>query len=95
MVYDVCMTMAAEHRISDERFRKARAILGEQQLVDLIAVSGTYVTVAMLLSLGEELPPEGRPLPFPESARWRRLMFPSASPCRTLVRLACIRREAG
>ena len=68
VVYDVCMTMASEHRISDELFYKARAILGEQQLVDLVAVSGTYVTVAMLLSLGEETPPAGKPLPFPEKA---------------------------
>lgn len=66
VVYDVSMEMSTKHRISDELFHRAKEILGEQQLVDLIAVNGTYVTVAMLLSLGEELPPEGRPLPFPE-----------------------------
>ena len=69
VVYDVCMTMTREHRISDELFNKAKAILGEQQLVDLVAVSGTYVTVAMLLSLGEEFPPADKPLPFPEKPR--------------------------
>ena len=69
VVYDVCTTMAAKHGISDELFHKAKAILGEQQLVDLVAVSGTYVTVAMLLSLGEETPPAGKPLPFPEKGR--------------------------
>jgi 4-carboxymuconolactone decarboxylase len=69
VVYDVCMTMAAEHEISDDLFHKAKATLGEQQLVDLVAVSGTYVTVAMLLSLGEETPPAGKPLPFPEKSR--------------------------
>ena len=69
VVYDVCMTMAAKHEISDELFNKAKTILGEQQLIDLVAVSGTYVTVAMLLSLGEETPPEGKPLPFPEKVR--------------------------
>jgi len=66
VVYDVSMEMSTKHRISDALFHRAKAILGEQQLVDLIAVNGTYVTVAMLLSLGEELPPEGKPLPFPE-----------------------------
>ncbi len=66
VVYDVSMEMSTKHRISDELFYRAKEILGEQQLVDLIAVNGTYVTVAMLLSLGEELPPEGKPLPFPE-----------------------------
>jgi 4-carboxymuconolactone decarboxylase len=69
VVYDVCMTMAAKHEISDELFHKAKATLGEQQLVDLVAVSGTYVTVAMLLSLGEETPLAGKPLPFPEKVR--------------------------
>jgi 4-carboxymuconolactone decarboxylase len=66
VVYDVSMEMSTRHRISDELFYRAKEILGEQQLVDLIAVNGTYVTVAMLLSLGEERPPAGHPLPFPE-----------------------------
>lgn len=69
VTYDVCMTMTREHEISDELFARAKEILGEQQLVDLIAVSGTYVTIAMLLSLGREPIPEGKPLPFPEKPR--------------------------
>ena len=69
VVYDVCMEMSTRHAISDELFYKAKTILGEQQLVDLIAVSGTYVTVAMLLSLAEEGVPAGKPLPFPEAGK--------------------------
>jgi 4-carboxymuconolactone decarboxylase len=68
-VYDVSMMMSKEHAISDALFQSAKAALGEQQLVDLIAVSGTYVTVAMLLSLGEESSPADKPLPFPEKGR--------------------------
>ncbi|MEB0133859.1 carboxymuconolactone decarboxylase family protein [Actimicrobium sp. CCC2.4] len=68
-VYDVSMAMSTRHEISDELFNSAKAALGEQQLVDLIAVSGTYVTVAMLLSLGEESSPADKPLPFPEKGR--------------------------
>jgi 4-carboxymuconolactone decarboxylase len=68
-VYDVCTTMTQNHEISDELFNSAKAILGEQQIVDVIAVTGTYVTIAMLLSLGEEPVPVGKPLPFPEKAR--------------------------
>jgi len=67
MVYDISIAMINEHRLSDELFQKAKNIFTEQQLVDLIAVSGTYVTVAMLLSLGNELPPSGQALPFPEN----------------------------
>ena len=69
IVYDVCMTMSKEHAISDDLFYRAKAVLGEQQLVDLIAVTGTYVTAAMLLSLGEESSPADKPLPFPEKGR--------------------------
>ena len=68
-VYDVAMAMSTQHEISDELFTRAKAVLGEQQLVDLIAVSGTYVTVAMLLSLGQESSPADKPLPFPEKTR--------------------------
>lgn len=67
-VYDVSMTLMKQHEISDELFYKAKKVLGEQQLVDLVAVSGTYVTVAMLLALGQEMSPEGKPLPFPPKA---------------------------
>jgi 4-carboxymuconolactone decarboxylase len=65
VVYDVSMEMINNHQISDALFQRSKAILGEQQLVDLVAVSGTYVTVAMLLALGQEMPPLGKPLPFP------------------------------
>ena len=65
VVYDVSMEMINNHQISDALFQRSKAILGEQQLVDLVAVSGTYVTVAMLLALGQEMPPSGKPLPFP------------------------------
>ena len=69
VVYDVCMTMSIKHEISDELFYRAKTLLGEQQLVDLVAISGTYVTAAMLLSLGEESSPADKPLPFPEKGR--------------------------
>jgi 4-carboxymuconolactone decarboxylase len=65
VVYDVSMEMIRKHEITDELFYKAKKILGEQQLVDLVAVSGTYVTVAMLLALGQEMSPADKPLPFP------------------------------
>jgi 4-carboxymuconolactone decarboxylase len=68
-VYDVCMGLIEKHEISDSLFNRAKQVLGEQQLVDLVAVSGTYVTVAMLLSLGEESSPADKPLPFPEKGR--------------------------
>jgi 4-carboxymuconolactone decarboxylase len=41
----------------------------EQPLGDLIAANGTYVLVAMLLSVAEVSVPPGKPLPFPEKGK--------------------------
>ena len=65
IVYDISMALIKEHEISDALLERARKVLTDQQIVDLVAVSGTYVTVAMLLAIGQEMPPEGKPLPFP------------------------------
>lgn len=65
VVYELCTTLMKEHEVSDALFNKAKKVLSDQQIVDLVAVSGTYVTVAMLLAIGQEMPPEGKPLPFP------------------------------
>lgn len=63
-VYDFVMELSTRHRVSDETFARARRILGEQQVVDLTAVTGTYVTVAMLLAMSEESVPQGKEPPF-------------------------------
>lgn len=65
VVYDVSIELMRKHELSDALFARAKSTLSEQQLVDLVAVSGTYVTVAMLLALGQEMPPADKPLPFP------------------------------
>jgi 4-carboxymuconolactone decarboxylase len=69
VVYDVSMELSTKHEISDELFTRAKALLGEKQLVDLVAVNGTYALVAMLLSVAEESVPPGKALPFPEKVR--------------------------
>ena len=65
IIYDLSMALIKEHEVSDVLLGRARKVLTDQQIVDLVAVSGTYVTVAMLLAIGQEMPPEGKPLPFP------------------------------
>ncbi len=74
LVYDISLAMIEDHQISDDLYALARAVFTEQQLVDLIAVSGTYVTVAMLLSLGNEMPPGDGPLPFIDNAETKKPM---------------------
>lgn len=58
-VYDLCMELSTQHAISDKTFAEAKKYLNDQQVVDLVTLSGTYVTVAMLLATGEEPTPDG------------------------------------
>ena len=63
-VHDFLTELMATHRVSDETFARAKAIFNEQQIVDLTAVAGTYVMVAMLLSMGDIPVPAGKIAPF-------------------------------
>src|SRR5262249_13152907 len=63
-VYDFCMELSTGHEVSDATFNRLREFLTEQQVVDLVAVSGTYVTVAMILAASEASVPAGKELPF-------------------------------
>ena len=60
LVYDFCMELATRHAVSDATFARAKTLMTEQQIVDLIAVSGTYVTVAMMLEAAQEPAPGGQ-----------------------------------
>jgi 4-carboxymuconolactone decarboxylase len=62
-VYDLCMDLAKNHVVSDASFKKARAIFTDQQIVDLITVSGVYITLAMLSNTAEDATPGGKEPP--------------------------------
>jgi len=64
VVYDFVTELTTARVVSDETFNRARQLLGEQQIVDLTAVAGTYITVAMILAMSEESVPPGEELPF-------------------------------
>jgi 4-carboxymuconolactone decarboxylase len=64
VVYDFVTELTTEHKVSDETFGRAKQVLGEQQVVDLTTVAGTYITIAMILAMSEETVPPGRELPF-------------------------------
>jgi 4-carboxymuconolactone decarboxylase len=59
VVYDLCMELSAKHSLSDATFARAKQVLTDQQIVDLVTLSGTYVTVAMVLAAGKEGTPDG------------------------------------
>jgi 4-carboxymuconolactone decarboxylase len=63
-VYDFVSELTTQHVVSDATFARAKRLLGEQQVVDLTAVAGTYVTIAMILAMAEESVPPGKEPPF-------------------------------
>ncbi len=64
VVYDFVTELTTNHGVSDATFARAKTLLGEQQVVDLTTIAGTYVTVAMLLAMAEEGVPAGKEPPF-------------------------------
>ncbi len=64
VVYNFVTELTTQHAVSDETFNRAKELLGEQQVVDLTAVAGSYVAVAMMLAMSEEGVPSGREPPF-------------------------------
>ena len=58
--------LTTNHAVSDELLDRAKKLLGEQQVVDLTAVAGTHVGVAMILAMAEEDVPADKEPPFKE-----------------------------
>jgi 4-carboxymuconolactone decarboxylase len=63
-VYDFVTELTTTHKVSDETYTRAKKIFSDQQIVDLTAVAGNYVMVAMLLAMAEESTPPGKEAPF-------------------------------
>ena len=62
VVYDVVTEILNKRQLSDETFARAKQILGEQQVVDLVAVTGFYVMVSAVVIAGRiEIPNGGAP----------------------------------
>jgi 4-carboxymuconolactone decarboxylase len=66
VVYDFSAELRERRRVSDETFKAAVTLLGEQGVMDLIAVMGYYDLVSMVLNVDRYPLPEGAQLPFPE-----------------------------
>lgn len=68
-VYDFCTELRATRRVGDETLARAQAVLGEQGVIDLIAVSGYYDIVSMTLNVAEVPLPDGLEPPLKPLAR--------------------------
>jgi 4-carboxymuconolactone decarboxylase len=64
VVYDFVTELTTKHAVSDELFDRARKLLGEQPVVDLTGLAGTYIGVAMVLAMAEQGLPADKEPPF-------------------------------
>jgi 4-carboxymuconolactone decarboxylase len=61
-VYDLCMELSTTHEVRDATYMRAARVLNQQQLVDLLTLSGTYATLAGVMNaFQQELPPGATP----------------------------------
>jgi len=69
-VYDFVTELRATHRVSDPTYAAAHKVLGDQGVVDLVALSGYYDLVSMTLNVGQvAAPADGPQLPPPAKRR--------------------------
>ncbi|MDE1935008.1 carboxymuconolactone decarboxylase family protein [Bradyrhizobium sp.] len=64
LVYDFVTELTTTQKVSDETFARAKKLFSDQQIVDLTAVAGNYVMVAMMLAMAEQTVPPGKEPPF-------------------------------
>jgi 4-carboxymuconolactone decarboxylase len=64
LVYDFVTELTTTQKVSDEIWTRAKKVFNDQQIVDLTAVAGNYIMVAMLLAMAEETVPSGKEPPF-------------------------------
>ena len=65
IVHDVVTELLNKRQLTDDVFGRAKQILGEQQVVDLVAVTGFYVMVSSVIIAGRVAIPNGGPPPMP------------------------------
>lgn len=65
-VYDFCTELRRDKQVSDVTFAAAKAVLGDQGVIDLIAVSGYYDLVSMTLNVAQVATPADGDLPLPD-----------------------------
>ncbi len=66
LVHRICSEIFRTQRLADDSFDQAIAGLGEQGLVEVIAIIGYYTLIANTLNLFQVGLPAGEALPFPE-----------------------------
>jgi len=63
LVYDYCVQLSLNHRVPDTLWQEAVDQMGEQAVIDMTVLSGTYVMVSMLLNATQVGVPQGGAAP--------------------------------
>lgn len=66
VVYDFCMELHRDKRVSDRVYKDALALFGEQGVVDLMGVNGYYTFLAMVMNTAQTAVPASSADPLPE-----------------------------
>jgi 4-carboxymuconolactone decarboxylase len=66
-VYDFVKELYRRKRVGERTYARLHALLGDDGMVELVGILGYYVLIAMSLNVFRMGPPEGEPLPFPET----------------------------
>lgn len=60
-VWDLIDELLRTHAVSDPAYAEVLRLLGESQLVDILATAGYYTTLAMVMNVARTPPPAGAP----------------------------------
>ena len=66
VIYDFSTELRRDRQVSDATYARAKALLGEQGIVDLIGVNGYYDLVSMTLNTARVATPPDGALPLPD-----------------------------
>jgi 4-carboxymuconolactone decarboxylase len=66
VVYDFCMELHRDKRVSDRVYKDALALFGEQGVVDLMGVNGYYTFLAMVMNTAQTEAPASSADPLPD-----------------------------
>lgn len=63
LVYDFCIELHRNKRVSDATYANAVTLFGEKGVVDLMGINGYYTFLAMIMNAAQTAAPEGARLP--------------------------------
>jgi len=67
VIYDFCRELLDRKRVSGENYQRAKDLIGDKGVVNLVSLIGYYTVVSMTLNIFEVPLPEGQTLPFVEN----------------------------